>query len=208
LDSLPVGVKIGEEFLTKPEEAVAYIKKLNEAGIKPNLIAIANGSTHGNVYDKQGNLIAQTTINIEQTKAVAKALRDNNLDVRIAQHGITGTPLEIIRDKFPHGDILKGNVATLFQNIVFDAIKKHHPDLYREMFDWTIKNKPIEGKKADEIFGTNGKHAVSMFFGKIYSMSDECKQEVEEKAYEAACDHIKAFKAEGSASIVRKYLKS
>jgi len=88
--------------LTKPEEAVAYIKKLNEAGIKPNLIAIANGSTHGNVYDKQGNLIAQTTINIEQTKAVAKALRDNNLDVRIAQHGITGTPLEIIRDKFPH----------------------------------------------------------------------------------------------------------
>jgi len=76
------------------------------------------------------------------------------------------------------------------------------------MFDWTIKNKPIEGKKADEIFGTNGKHAVSMFFGKIYSMSDECKQEVEEKAYEAACDHIKAFKAEGSASIVRKYLKS
>jgi|SRR3989338_732272 len=194
--------------LTKPEEAVAYIKKLNEAGIKPNLIAIANGSTHGNVYDKQGNLIAQTTINIEQTKAVAKALRDNNLDVRIAQHGITGTPLEIIRDKFPHGDILKGNVATLFQNIVFDAIKKHHPDLYREMFDWTIKNKPIEGKKADEIFGTNGKHAVSMFFGKIYSMSDECKQEVEEKAYEAACDHIKAFKAEGSASIVRKYLKS
>jgi fructose-bisphosphate aldolase class II len=194
--------------LTKPEEAVTFIKKLNEAGINPNLIAIANGSTHGNIYDKDGNPIAQTTIDIEQTKAVAKALRDNNFDVRIAQHGITGTPLEIIRDKFPHGDILKGNVATLFQNIVFDALKKHHPDLYQEMFDWTIKNKPIEGKKPEEIFGKNGKHAPKVFFDKIYAMSDECKQEVEENSYKAACDHIKAFKAEGSASIVRKFLKS
>ena len=195
-------------ILTKPEEAVTFIKKLNEAGINPNLIAIANGSTHGNIYDEQGNLIAQTTINIEQTQAVAKALRDNNFDVRIAQHGITGTPLEIIKDKFPHGDILKGNVATLFQNIVFDALKKHHPDLWQEMFDWTVKNKPIEGKKPEEIFGKNGKHAPKIFFNKIYSMSDECRQEIEEKSYEAACDHIKAFKAEGSASIVRKHLKS
>jgi fructose-bisphosphate aldolase class II len=194
--------------LTKPREAVTFIKKLNDAGINPNLIAIANGSTHGNIYDKDGNPIAQTTINIEQTQAVARALRENNFDVRIAQHGITGTPLEIIRDKFPHGDILKGNVATLFQNIVFDALKKHHPDLWKEMFDWTIKNKPIEGKKPEEIFGKNGKNAPKVFFDKIYSMSSECRQEVEEKSYEAASDHIKAFKAEGSASIVRKCLNN
>jgi|TARA_Y100000310_G_scaffold284075_1_gene306553 fructose-bisphosphate aldolase class II len=193
--------------LTKPEEAVTFIKKLNEAGINPNLLAIANGSTHGNIYDEQGNLIAQTTINIEQTQAVAKALRDNNFDVRIAQHGITGTPLDIIKDKFPHGDILKGNVATLFQNIVFDALKKHHPDLWQEMFNWTIKNKPIEGKKPEEIFGKNGKHAIKVFFNRIYSMSDECRQEIEETSYKAACDHIKAFKAEGSASIVRKIIQ-
>jgi fructose-bisphosphate aldolase class II len=194
--------------LTKPEEAVTFIKKLNEAGISPNLIAIANGSTHGNIYDEQGNLIAQTSIDIEQTQAVARALRDNNFDVRIAQHGITGTPLEIIQDKFPHGDILKGNVATLFQNIVFDALKKYHPDLYKEMFDWTIKNKPIEGKKPEEIFGKNGKHAPKVFFDRIYSMSEECRQEIEKNSYKAACDHIKAFRAEGSASIVRKYLNT
>ncbi|MBW2975896.1 class II fructose-bisphosphate aldolase [Candidatus Woesearchaeota archaeon] len=193
--------------LTKPEEAVAFIKKLNEAGIEPNLIAIANGSTHGNIYDDEGNQIAQTTIDVEQTKSVAKALRDNGFDVRIAQHGITGTPLDIIRDKFPHGDILKGNVATLFQNIVFDALKKHHNDLWQEMFDWTIKNKPIPGKKPEEVFGKNGKHAPKAFFDRIYAMSAECKQEIEEKSYEAACDHIKAFKAENSASIVRECLK-
>jgi len=193
--------------LTKPEEAVTYIKKLKEAGINPNLIAIANGSTHGNIYDENGNPIAQTTINIEQTQAVAKALRDNGFDVRIAQHGITGTPLEIIKDKFPHGDILKGNVATLFQNIVFDALKKYHNNLWQEMFDWVQTNKPIEGKKPEEIFGKNGKHAVKVFFDKIYSMSDECKKEVEEKSYKAACDHIRAFNAEGSASIVREKLQ-
>lgn len=192
--------------LTKPEEAVAYIKRLNEAQIHPNLIAIANGSTHGNIYDENGNPIAQTTIDIKQTKAVAKALRDNALYVRIAQHGITGTPLEIIQNNFPHGDILKGNVATLFQNIVFDAIKKYHPDLYQEMFDWTIKNHSIEGKKPGEIFGKNGKHSVQIFFDRIYAMSDECKKEVEEESYKAASGHIKAFKAEGSASIVRKQL--
>jgi len=192
--------------LTKPEEAVTFIRKLNEAGIKPNLIAIANGSIHGNIYDEHGNPIAQTTINIEQTKAVAKALRDAGFDVRIAQHGITGTPLEIIRERFPHGDILKGNVATLFQNIVFDSLKTYHNDLWQEMFDWVIKNKPIEGKKPEEVFGKNGKYAIKEFFDKIYSMSDECKQEIEEKAYKAAYDHIKAFKSEGTASIVRKKL--
>ncbi len=192
--------------LTKPEEAVTFIRKLNEAGIKPNLIAIANGSIHGNIYDEHGNPIAQTTINIEQTKAVAKALRDAGFDVRIAQHGITGTPLEIIRERFPHGDILKGNVATLFQNIVFDSLKTYHNDLWQEMFDWVIKNKPIEGKKPEEVFGKNGKYAIKEFFDRIYSMSDECKQEIEEKAYKAAYDHIKAFKSEGTASIVRKKL--
>ena len=194
----------GGMVLTKPEEAVVYIRKLKGAGLDPDVIAIANGSTHGNIYDENGRLIAQTSIDIEQTKAVAKALKDNGFNVRIAQHGITGTPLDIIRDKFPHGDIIKGNVATLFQNIVFDVLKKYHPNLHNEMFEWVLKNKPIEGKKPEEIFGKNGKYAVKVFFDRIYAMSDECRQEIEEKSYKAACDHIKAFKAEGTAPIVRE----
>ena len=194
----------GGMILTKPEEAVAYIKALNDAGIEPNLIAIANGSTHGNVYDDKGNLISQVTIDIEQTKAVAKALRDAGSGVRIAQHGITGTPLDLIKDKFPHGDILKGNVATLFQNIVFDALKKHHPELYKEMVDWVLKNHPIEGKSDNETFGKNGKYAPKQFFDKIYAMSDECKKDIEEKSYKETCGFIDAFNSKGTASIVRK----
>ncbi|HZX44777.1 MAG TPA: class II fructose-bisphosphate aldolase [Candidatus Nanoarchaeia archaeon] len=214
LPSFGLEVEVGEigrkdscgMVLTKPEEAVAYIKSLVKAGINPNLIAIANGSTHGNCYDKDGNMIAQTTIDIEQTKKVAQALRDNDCHVRIAQHGITGTPLDIIKNKFPHGDILKGNVATLFQNIVYDTIQKYHTSLWNEIYEWVLKNHPIEGKKPNEVFGKNVKYATKEFFARIYDMSDECRQEIEEKAYEAASDHIKAFNAEGTASIVRKKL--
>lgn len=196
----------GGMILTKPEEAVAYIKALNDAGINPNLIAIANGSTHGNIYDEKGNLIPQVTIDIRQTKAVAKALRDAGSGVRIAQHGITGTPLELIKEKFPKGDILKGNVATLFQNIVFDALKEHHPELYKEMVEWVLKNHPLEGKSDNETFGKNGKYAPKQFFDRIYAMSDECKAEIEEKSYDETRGFIDAFNAKGTASIVRKSL--
>ncbi|MAE42561.1 fructose-bisphosphate aldolase [Candidatus Woesearchaeota archaeon] len=190
--------------LTKPEEAVTYIKKLKEAGLDPDVIAIANGSTHGNIYDEQGNPIVQVSISIEQTKKVAKALRDAGFDVKIAQHGITGTPLELIKEKFPKGDIIKGNVATLFQNIVFDALKKYHPELYKEMFDWVIKNEPIEGKKPEEVFGKNGKYAVKVFFDRIYSMDEKCKKEIEAISYKEAKNFIDAFNGKDSASIVRK----
>ncbi len=190
--------------LTKPEEAVTFIKKLKEAGLDPDVIAIANGSTHGNIYDDKGNPISQVSINIKQTKEVAKALRDNDFKVRIVQHGITGTPLELIKEKFPKGDIIKGNVATLFQNIVFDALKKYHPDVYNEMFEWTIKNKPIEGKKPEEVFGKNGKYAPKVFFDQIYAMAEGCRKEIEERSYEEAKAFIDAFNAKGTASIVRK----
>ncbi|MBL7055001.1 class II fructose-bisphosphate aldolase [Candidatus Woesearchaeota archaeon] len=196
----------GGMILTKPEEAVVFIKKLNEAGLNPDVIAIANGSTHGNIYDDEGNLIEQVSIDIEQTKQVAKALRDNGFHVRIAQHGITGTPLELIKEKFPKGDIIKGNVATLFQNIVFDALKKYHPELHKEIFNWVIENKPIEGKKQEEIFGKNGKYAIKEFFNQIYAMSDECKKEIEETAYGETKKFIEAFNSHGSASIVRKII--
>jgi len=194
----------GGMVLTKPEEAVVYIKKLKEAGLDPDVIAIANGSTHGNVYDNEGKLIPLVSIDIERTKEIARALNDAGYDVKIAQHGITGTPLDLIKEKFPKGDIIKGNVATLFQNIVFDALKKYHPELHKEMFGWVIENKPIEGKKSEEVFGKNGKYSVKVFFDKIYAMSEKCKQEIEETTYTEAKNFIEAFNGKGTASIVRQ----
>jgi len=50
------------------------------------------------------------------------------------------------------------------------------PELYNEIFKWVIENKPIEGKKPEEVFGKNSKHALKVFFERIYAMSDECKK--------------------------------
>lgn len=192
--------------LTTPEEAVAYIKKLTEAGIKANLLAIANGSVHGNVYDERGNLIPLSTVNIDQTKAVVAALKQAGFDVRIAQHGITGTPLELIDQEFPKGDIIKGNVATHWQNIVMDAIKLYEPVLYKEMFDWVIANKPIEGKTDNEVFGKNSKYALKQFFDRLQSINQDCIDYIEAAVYAEALKFFKAFNAKGTAAIVRQNL--
>ncbi|MEI8174222.1 MAG: class II fructose-bisphosphate aldolase, partial [Deltaproteobacteria bacterium] len=60
-----IGRKDGHGLiLTKPEEAVEFIKALNENEVYPHVIAIANGSTHGHVYDEKGNVIEQLSIDI------------------------------------------------------------------------------------------------------------------------------------------------
>jgi fructose-bisphosphate aldolase class II len=106
-----IGRKDGQGMvLTTPEEAVEFIRALHSNDVYPHVLAIANGSTHGHTYDDKGNVVEQLSIDIPQTKAVAKALRDNNLNIGIAQHGITGTPRELINQHFPKGDIIKGNV--------------------------------------------------------------------------------------------------
>lgn len=87
--------------LTTVDEATTFIKELHKREIFPNALAIANGSTHGNIYDEQGNIIEQVSINIERTVEIAKAI--DPFKVRVAQHGITGTPLKFISTKFPKG---------------------------------------------------------------------------------------------------------
>ena len=123
-----IGRKDGEGLiLTKPEEAVGFIKALNENGVHPHVLAIANGSTHGHTYDANGNVVEQLSIDIPRTKEIAKALRENNLKVGIAQHGITGTPRDLINQYFPKGDIIKGNVGTFWQDVVFSTLKVYEP---------------------------------------------------------------------------------
>ncbi|MFQ6071389.1 MAG: class II fructose-bisphosphate aldolase [Methanosarcinales archaeon] len=195
--------------LTKPEEAVVFIKALNENGIYPQVLAIANGSAHGNIYDEFGNLIEQVSIDIPQTKAIAKALKDNNLQVNIAQHGITGTPRELINTQFPKGDIIKGNVGTFWQNLVWDIIKVYQPDLYKEIRNWTLDNyrEKAPDKKDDQIFGTYSKFAIKEFFDPIYSVDEETIHAIEAMAYAESLTFFRAFSSKGSAKIVRSALK-
>ncbi len=194
--------------LTQPEEAVTFIKALNENGIYPQVLAIANGSAHGNTYDEHGHLIEQISIDIPQTMAVARALRDNNLNVRIAQHGITGTPIEMIHNHFPHGDIIKGNVGTFYLNLVWDVLKVFEPQLYGDIWDWTIENfsEKYPDKSETEIFGKYSKYAIKEFFDRIYSVGDDTIRAVEARAYADTLVFLKAFKTAGIAEHVRKNL--
>ena len=194
--------------LTTPDEAVAFITSLNSAGVYPQVLAIANGSTHGNIFDEHGNPIEQVTINIPRTKEVAKALRENDLDVRIAQHGITGTPRHMIAEQFPHGDIIKGNVGTFWMNLVWEVLEAKQPDLYQRIWDWTVTKYAAEGKRDIEVFGKSGKFAIKEFFKELYSLDEETVSAIEERAYEEASTFIKAFKSEGSAGIVREYMRA
>jgi fructose-bisphosphate aldolase class II len=199
-------------ILTTIAEAVIYIKKLNEAGLYPQLLAIANGSSHGNIYDSKGKLKKQVSINIERTKEITKALRREGLNTRIAQHGITGTPYQLIYTQFPHGDILKGNVGTFWMNIAYEVIQTYNPKLYADIHKWTIKNYKKEAKKIgmktdEQIFGRYGKKAIKQFFKRIYSLNKEIEKELEAKAYIEALKFIKAFKLKGSATIVREWIE-
>jgi fructose-bisphosphate aldolase class II len=194
--------------LTTPEEASTYITALNENGVKPHVIAIANGSTHGNIFDEQGRPIEQVSIDIELTKRVAAALREQGAGVRIAQHGITGTPIELIYQRFPHGDIIKGNVATHFQNLVWNTFKLYRPELYEKAYRWVIDTYHKEGKTEVETFGKSGKYAAKQFFDEIYAMDAATEAALEAATYADALKFFFAFKAHGSAQKVRDYIAS
>ena len=196
------------QVVTTPDEAVTFVKALNENDVTPQVLAIANGSSHGNVYDEHGNTIEQVSIDIPQTRAVARALRENNLDVRIAQHGITGTPRELISSFFPRGDIIKGNVATFWQNLVLDLYKVYQPELYRDIYDWTLEvyGPKNPGKASNEVFGKNVKHALGQFRKRIEGVDEETVDAIEAVSYGEALVFLKAFGSKGTASIVRENL--
>lgn len=196
-------------ILTSPEEAVEFLTALKENDVQPNLLAIANGSAHGNTLDQNGNVIPQVSVDIPQTRAVARAISEAGLDVRIAQHGITGTPRELINLHFPKGDILKGNVGTHWQNVFYDVVKVYNNDLYERMKEWTVeKYRPKSPDATDEyIFKKNCKQALKPFHDETHSLGPETEAAMEAMAYSEALLYFRAFSSGGTASIVREHME-
>ena len=166
-----------EGEITSVDEAVDYIKGLADNGVHPNLLAINNGSKHGNY--KPGE---EVHIDLKRTGEIYGAIK--SFGVCIAQHGITGTPLELVGQFADYG-IRKGNVGTNWQNIAHEGLPK---DLMQTMRDWAAK----EGKDI--------KFATKQFYNEIDSIPDQYKKKVEDDAYRSASDFIKAFRAAGTAS--------
>jgi len=165
--------------LTELGEAVAYIESLRLAKIYPRLLAISNGSKHGNYAVNE-----EIHIDLERTGEIAGAIR--KYGVTIAQHGITGTPLHLV-GKFTEYGIRKGNVGTTWQNIAHQFLPA---DLFEAMKQWTEEN------------NKDIKKATKVFKSEIDSIPESNKKAIADEAYVIAGEFIDAFKAKGSASIV------
>ena len=153
-----IGAKSGSsEGFTQPEEAEWFIRELDARGIRPNLLAINNGSIHGTYFGT-----AHEGIQLELTRDIWEAIQPWSVD--IAQHGITGTSVDKISSFIQYG-IRKGNVGTLWQNISFglamnqngnaittenrEYIKRPYrglPDeLWEKMWQWAVETKNTGG---------------------------------------------------------------
>ena len=172
-----------EAVLTTVEEAVTFIDGLADSKVHPDLLAINNGSKHGNYLAGE-----KIFIDLERTKEVFVTIKPKG--VCIAQHGITGTPLNVV-GKFADFGIRKGNVGTEWQNIAHQFLPK---DLIDQMKKWA------EDNKKDIKFTTRE------FKKEIDSIPQKNIQKIEQKAYEVSCSFIKAFRAENLASLVKTKL--
>jgi fructose-bisphosphate aldolase, class II len=172
-----------EAVVTTVEEATAYIDGLAGFGVHPDLLAINNGSKHGNYLEGE-----KIFIDLNRTREIFDEIRPKG--VSIAQHGITGTPLEIV-GKFADYGIRKGNVGTEWQNIAHEYMPK---DLLDQMKKWSSE------KKKDIKFATKE------FKKEIDSIPDLNARQIEQKAYEVACLYITGFRAKGLARLVKAKL--
>lgn len=97
-----IGGKEGNSTVT---DAVYLVEELDRLGLRPDLIAINNGTVHGNVKGQ---------IDLELSHRTYGAMRPWN--VGIAQHGTTGTALADVGNFYKVG-IFKANVGTNWQNL-------------------------------------------------------------------------------------------
>lgn len=169
--------------ITTVEEAVEFIDGMEKAGVHADLLAINNGSKHGNY--KPGE---EVHIDLKRTGDIYNAIK--KWGVCIAQHGITGTPINLVGQFADYG-IRKGNVGTNWQNIAHEYLP---PDLMNAMREWAKKeNKDI-------------KFATKQFLSEINSIPEDCIKKIEDAAYASAVEFITAFRARGSASLVEQRL--
>jgi len=172
-----------EAVITTVEEAIAFINGLEDNGIHPDLLAINNGSKHGNYLEGE-----KIFMDLEKTGEIFNVIKPKG--ICIAQHGITGTPLNLV-GKFADYGIRKGNVGTEWQNIAHEFLPQ---DLMNEMKKWAQANKK------------DIKFATREFKSEIDSIPQKHIKQIEQKAYETAGSFITAFRAKNLASLVKEKL--
>ncbi len=201
-----VGEIKGPGEITTVEEALFFVGGLNSWGVFPDFLAISNGSKHG-TYDS--SLGEEEGIDLSRTKEIAESIAP--FGAVIAQHGISGTPLDKV-SSFVNFGINKGNVGTLWQNVVFglemdpstgnalvrdDAYVKNNsrgvpPELWERMVTWA-DDQGFSKKSGDY------KKANKPFHNEIMALPEKVRESIVEDTADWARRFIKAFNAEGSA---------
>lgn len=171
---------VGQEAeLSTVEEALEFIAGLRQRRIQPDVLGINNGSKHGNYLPGE-----EVNIDLERTGDIYQAVR--KYGVAIAQHGITGTPKEVMA-KFVDYGIRKGNVGTEWQNIAHAGLPK---DLFEQMKKWCEENRK------------DLKFATKPFKKEIDLIDINSAKKIEDQAYQAACEYFELFRVKGLASKV------
>ena len=202
-----VGEIGGKHGNSSVSEAVLLVEALAAAGLTPDLIAINNGTTHGNV---RGN------IDLQLTRATFDALRP--WGVGIAQHGTTGTAIKDVGEFYKDG-IFKANVGTNWQNITWGVITDEYgvaltrgesyekdPDkgisaeLWRKMEEYASENKIKGGdmKKLHKPFRD------AMY--EEYKSNAKIRERIDEAVYSSAAEFFRALQAEKKGADVRDLL--
>jgi fructose-bisphosphate aldolase class II len=189
-ENLGLEVEVGEiksagqeAEITTVAEAVDFITGLRQNGIHPDLLAINNGSKHGNYLEGE-----KIFIDLERTGEIYQAIKDYG--VCIAQHGVTGTPLHLV-GKFADYGIRKANVGTQWQNVAHAGLPA---ELMAAMKAWAQENKK------------DIKMATKPFKEQIDAIPQAYQDKIAEAAYQEAKVFIQAFRAVGTASLVAKGL--
>jgi fructose-bisphosphate aldolase class II len=167
------------------EEAEEFIKGLIKLKIKPDLLAIYNGAKHGNYLPNE-----KVFIDLKRTREIYQVVK--KYGISIVQHGITGTPLKLMK-KFVSAGIRKGNVATEWQNIVIENLPI---SLRKKIEDWAVKN------------NKDIKYALKEFKFEIDNLSSKYVEKIILSVYKRAKELISIFQAKNSASKLLKELKS
>ncbi len=170
-----VGEIKGEEEITKVGEALYFVENLKEEDINPDLLAISNGSVHGHYGEGQ-----LPHIHLRRTYDIASAIRPYGVS-GIAQHGTTGTP-NIIMDQFPEHEIKKANVATNFQDIVWENLPE---GLKGDMEEWKEENDK-----------SSVKYGIKEFRNEIMDIGEEYKEKIYEDTFDRTRELIRLFNAQ------------
>ena len=165
--------------ITTVDEAETYIRELTDDGLHPDLLAINNGSKHGNYLPGE-----EVHIDLARTLDIYNVVREYG--VCIAQHGITGTPPHLI-GQFADNGIRKGNVATQWQNICHELFPD---DLKRDIATW------VKTTKKDI------KNATRVFKERIDTIPAESAKAIADQAYREAREMLVHFRAPGTGTKV------